>query len=145
MPIHLRAVNLRHTMRGSCSDFKPSVFRFIFSSISKSFVGVALKSTRFASRISTPGRAGPDPPSGGDLFIFERAKRCLLVALRKISLQCNDLSLSEAKQTLASGLPGEFMSSRPSSGPGCHAALSDSHCGSIVDRRWLAVETKLVV
>ena len=46
--------------------------------------------------------------------IFERAKRFLLVALRKISLQCNDLSLSEAKQTLASGLPGEFMSSRPS-------------------------------
>lgn len=29
-----------------------------------------------------------------------------------ISLQCNDLSLSGTKQTLPSGLPGEFMSSR---------------------------------
>jgi hypothetical protein len=34
--------------------------------------------------------------------------------IRDISLACNDLSLSGAKQTLASGLQGEFMSSRPS-------------------------------
>ena len=97
-------------------------------------VGVALKSTRFASRISTPGRASPDPPSGGDLFIFERAKRCLLVALRKISLQCNDLSLSEAKQTLASGFPGKFMSSRPSEllfRAFCHPTAEVHHCSRL--------------
>jgi hypothetical protein len=34
-------------------------------------------------------------------------------SIRDISLACNDLSLSGAKQTLASGLQGEFMSSRP--------------------------------
>jgi hypothetical protein len=35
-------------------------------------------------------------------------------SIRDISLACNDLSLSGAKQTLSSGLQGEFMSSRPS-------------------------------
>ena len=40
--------------------------------------------------------------------------RCRLLALRDISLQRNDLSLSGAKRTLAPGLPNEFMSSRPS-------------------------------
>src|SRR6516164_5886640 len=36
------------------------------------------------------------------------------VALRHISLQCDDLSLLGAKQTSRLVCPGEFMSSRPS-------------------------------
>jgi hypothetical protein len=41
-----------------------------------------------------------------------------LMALRDISLQRNDVSLSGPKQTLTLGLPDGFMSSRP-----CHNAV----------------------
>ena len=48
------------------------------------------------------------------------------------SLQCNDLSLSGVKQTLASDLPNEFMSTRPSvMGPMRSSPPCDRHAAEL--------------
>ena len=61
------------------------------------------------------------------------------MALRDISLACNDMSLSGAKQTLAFGLQGEFMSSRPlvlrvAKGPSQPRMISEQQRREIWDR-----------